>query len=46
MEYKDDLLDAVWLGLTSDLPGNGALLEVVDGTPVSRRFYRIRVRLP
>jgi hypothetical protein len=43
--YKDDLLDAVWLLLTSDVQGTGNLIEIVDPDPVARRFYRVKVRM-
>ncbi len=43
--YKDGLLDPTWQVLTTDIPGDGSVVEVPDTGAGTRRFYRIHVRL-
>ena len=45
VEYKDDLLDATWQSLTSNVSGTGGAVEVDDSDQTGKRFYRIQVRL-
>jgi hypothetical protein len=42
--YKDDLLAPTWNVLTSDLPGDGSVLQVWY-TPENHRVHRIHVRM-
>lgn len=48
VEYRDDLLDqAGWQILTNWIySSSGGRFEVIDPTPVNKRFYRLKVRLP
>lgn len=36
-------LMAGWIDLTNNIPGTGALVEIIDGSSPTNRFYRIRV---
>lgn len=45
--YVSNLLSGAWVNLTTNLAGNGDLLQVVDpDEAVNHRFYRVGVRLP
>ena len=44
VERSDDLAAGSWTMVTSNLPGNGALVTVTNSVPLnsSKRFYRVR----
>ncbi|HWI58934.1 MAG TPA: lamin tail domain-containing protein [Bacillota bacterium] len=45
LEYKNDLSQANWTPIPPLLPASGAMLVLSDtNTPVTKRFYRVRVQ--
>jgi hypothetical protein len=45
LEYKNDLLDAIWIPLPPPLPAGATTLILTDtNSPSTQRFYRVRAQ--
>ena len=46
IDYNTNLLDGSWVGLFTNVAGNGGTMSITDAPPDPKRSYRIGVKLP
>ncbi|MCK5849961.1 MAG: hypothetical protein KAH23_03525, partial [Kiritimatiellae bacterium] len=44
VEYKNDLTNSTWLNLSTNISGDGSVLDILDTLDPQKRFYRLRLQ--